>query len=76
MYNNVLFLQILAYRRAMEERLSSQPSHVSSVPDYEDADHLQMRSPHALHQLDTQVRTSLNLLSYQLFKLVFVYTQL
>ncbi|XP_063588514.1 uncharacterized protein LOC134765695 [Penaeus indicus] len=46
--------QILAYRRAMEERLSSQPPHVSSVPDYEDADHLQMRSPHALHQLDTQ----------------------
>ncbi|ROT66814.1 putative protein tincar isoform X3 [Penaeus vannamei] len=34
--------QILAYRRAMEERLSSQPSQVSSVPDYED--HLQMRS--------------------------------
>ncbi|XP_071536349.1 uncharacterized protein [Panulirus ornatus] len=46
--------QILAYRRAMEERLSAQPTTASSVPDYEEADHLHMRSPQTIHHLDAQ----------------------
>nr|XP_045594619.1 uncharacterized protein LOC123755819 [Procambarus clarkii] len=47
--------QILAYRRAMEERLCpAATTTTTAVPDYEDADHLNLRSPQASHHLDTQ----------------------
>ncbi|KAK7083035.1 hypothetical protein SK128_009246, partial [Halocaridina rubra] len=46
--------QILAYHRAMEERASSQNSDVHTVPDYEDAEYLHMRSPIASHILESQ----------------------
>ncbi|XP_068209009.1 uncharacterized protein [Palaemon carinicauda] len=46
--------QILAYQRAMEERASSQNSDSHTVPDYEDAEYLHMRSPVASHVLESQ----------------------
>ncbi|XP_064104586.1 uncharacterized protein LOC135214323 [Macrobrachium nipponense] len=47
--------QILAYQRAIEERASSQNSDAHTVPDYEDAEYLHMRSPVASHVLENQV---------------------
>lgn len=46
--------QILAYQRAMEERTSSQNSDGHTVPDYEDAEYLHIRSPIASHILESQ----------------------
>ncbi|KAK4318585.1 hypothetical protein Pmani_010420 [Petrolisthes manimaculis] len=46
--------QILAYHRALGESVSAPtwPSH--QVPDYEETDHLHLRSPQPAHLLDTQ----------------------
>nr|XP_053655194.1 uncharacterized protein LOC128704154 [Cherax quadricarinatus] len=46
--------QILAYHRAMEERRCGAPGTGSTVPDYEDAEHLHMRSPQPSHHLESQ----------------------